>query len=136
MSAKAAKARGSTTPAIFVTALFDTFDEDVIKRALTAKGKKEDNLRALIQSNPEFPYAFKQEWRVIRDLIDKKHPNWNIAEAANKVEVERTLKKWSGTHIRGSGRYTCQLSLNDKDTNVGTFDLEVDASDGSETNSS
>ena len=47
MGANSAKARGSTTQAIFVTELFDAFDVDVIKCALTAKGTKEDNLKAV-----------------------------------------------------------------------------------------
>jgi hypothetical protein len=69
-----AKARGSTTPAIFVTALFDTFDEAAIKRALTGKGEIYKNLRSLIKSNPEFPYLFGYNWPTIRDVIDKRHP--------------------------------------------------------------
>jgi hypothetical protein len=65
MGSASAKARGSTTPAIFVTALFDTFDEAAIKRALTGKGEIYKNLRSLIKSNPEFPYSFGYNWPTI-----------------------------------------------------------------------
>jgi hypothetical protein len=68
-----------------------------------------------------------RDWSEIRDLIDRKHPNWNIAEVAKKMQVERTLKKWSGTSICKSGRYTAVLKLNGKNTKITTFDLEVDA---------
>jgi hypothetical protein len=139
-----AKAGGSTTPAIFVTALFDTFDEDMIKSVLIAPGTKENNLRTLIQSEPEFTYIFGQQtWMEIRDLINKKHPDWNIAEAAKKLQQERALKKWSGTQLKKSGRYHGFIFINNNNVGVGTYDLEVDAAyardrgmaDGSETSS-
>ena len=123
-----AKAGGSTTPAIFVTALFDTFDEDMIKSVLIAPGTKENNVRTLIQSEPEFTYIFGQQtWMEIRDLIDKKHPDWNIAEAAKKLQQERALKKWSGTQLKKSGMYHGFIFINNNNVGVGTYDLEVDA---------
>jgi hypothetical protein len=122
-----AKARGNTTPDNFVTALFDTFDEATIKRTLTGKGEIKQNLRSLIRSKPEFPYSLGRNWTTIRDVIDKRHPDWNVAGAAKKVHHDRAKRKWMGTEMRDSGKYRASIRLNDKMYRLGCYDLEVDA---------
>jgi hypothetical protein len=121
-----AKARGSTTPDIFVRALFDAFDEAAIKRALTGEGCKSKKLLSLITSKPEFPYTFGSNFLTVRDIIDKRHPDWNITAASKKIHHDRTKRKWKGTEKHGD-KYRTRLSINDKIHSFGYFDLEVDA---------